>query len=147
MPSHTLRLDTEVSALPEAQAFVEQEAERAGLDPAAAGRLGLASEEVFVNICRYAYPDSAPGWVELVAWTQDGKFHLEIRDAGIPFDGPARAEPDLGATLEERQVGGLGWMLVRKMVDALSYRREDGCNLVTLIMRLSENPDAQSGQD
>ncbi|NEV62624.1 ATP-binding protein [Thiorhodococcus minor] len=143
MPSRQLRRDAEVSALPEVQAFIEQESERAGLDPAAAGRLALATEEIFVNICRYAYPDAGPGWVELVAWTEDGDFHLEISDAGIPFDGPARAEPDLSAPLEDRQIGGLGWMLVRKMVDALSYRRDAGRNQVRLTMHLPEDPDAQ----
>lgn len=136
MEPRQLRVGAEVSALTQVQDFLSAEAERAGLDAAAAGRLALAAEEVFVNICSYAYPDTPSGWVELSAWVEDACFNLEVRDGGIAFDGPARAAPDLNASLDEREVGGLGWMLVRRMVDGLDYRREDDCNHVRLGMRL-----------
>ena len=37
---------------------------------------------------------------------------------------------------EERQIGGLGIFLVKKTMDDVSYRREDGQNVLTIRKRV-----------
>lgn len=56
----------------------------------------------------------------------------EIIDDGRPFDPTEAADPDLSKYLEARDPGGLGILLMRRMVDRLSYRRGEGKNILRL---------------
>ena len=139
MNAVTQRLPAPIEQLPAAQAFLKSGIEQAGLDPRLGGRLALALEEVFVNVCHYAYPPGQPGEIELRILPDAERFVLDVLDDGQPFDPANLPEPDLAATLEQRTVGGLGWFLVRQMVSELSCRREHGRNLVSLVMQQPAN--------
>ena len=59
-----------------------------------------------------------------------------ITDDGIPFN-PLHAEsPDLSEALDDREIGGLGIHLARKVVEEIDYAWEDGKNVVTLRSQL-----------
>jgi anti-sigma regulatory factor (Ser/Thr protein kinase) len=47
-------------------------------------------------------------------------------------------EPDLETPIENRQLGGLGIHLVKKMVDTATYRREGDKNI--LLLRKAHSP-------
>ncbi|KXX63981.1 ATP-binding protein [Marichromatium gracile] len=130
----------ELTALPRVLAFVAEAAGQAGLGTEARGRLELAVEEVFVNLCTHAYPVDVPGWAEISTHHADDRLTIEIRDGGIPFDGTRIPTPDLEQPLAARPVGGLGWVLIRRLVDGLDYRRVEDCNLLRLTMRLPAQP-------
>jgi serine/threonine-protein kinase RsbW len=57
---------------------------------------------------------------------------VEVEDDGRPFNPLEAPPPDIGKPLAEREVGGLGIHLVRKMMDELEYRRENDKNLLIL---------------
>ncbi|MFR1638751.1 MAG: ATP-binding protein [Eggerthellaceae bacterium] len=57
-----------------------------------------------------------------------------LRDGGVPFDPfgtPTRGSPLGGGD----SIGGLGIMMVKRLMDAHSYRYVDGCNEVTIAKR------------
>ena len=95
----------------------------------------LASEEALVNIIRHGFPDREPGEVE-VRCSAEGDEGVEIAflDDGVPFDPTSRARPDLDLPVEERQVGGLGVFLIRKLINETRYRREGGRNIFTWVI-------------
>jgi len=47
-------------------------------------------------------------------------------------------QPDIGKPLVERQIGGLGISLVRKMMDESEYRRESEKNVLILKTKVRE---------
>ena len=55
---------------------------------------------------------------------------VAVVDDGKPFD-PTQA-PEVEAALDERYLGGLGLLLVNRMMDGVEYRRRAGCNVVVL---------------
>ena len=61
---------------------------------------------------------------------------MEIVDDGAPFNPLERESPDTTLPLEQRPVGGLGVMLVRHLVDEITYDCEGGRNRVLLGKRL-----------
>ncbi len=129
---------TRSAELQHLDAFQEDVADCArgfGLDEVRIGRLALAFEEVFVNICHYAYAGK-PGPVAVHCRKVGVQLVVEVVDSGQPFDGTKLAEPDLDADIESRHIGGLGWFLVRRMVDALDCQRVDDQNIVRLTMNL-----------
>jgi len=44
------------------------------------------------------------------------------------------SEPDLNTDIAEREIGGLGVLLIRKMVDDIHYSRRDNKNILTLVL-------------
>lgn len=139
----TLKLPARLENLERLMEFAIAAARRAGLDEVCTSDLHLAADEACTNIINYAYPPGSPGEIELEPSCREGIFALLIRDRGRPFNPLLAPEPDLGAGIEERAVGGLGIFLMKKSCDGMEYRRRDGANELTLGKKLpGENPPA-----
>jgi serine/threonine-protein kinase RsbW len=126
------RYDARVDIIPDVMVFISAEAEAWGLHPQQLLQMELAVEEAVVNICNYAY-EVPPG--ELFVRIHAGeRFVVELVDEGVPFDPLAIEEPDLRAAASERQIGGLGLVLVRRMMDEVAYRREGRHNVLSMVI-------------
>jgi anti-sigma regulatory factor (Ser/Thr protein kinase) len=104
----------------------------AGAAAPEAMQLRLVAEEIVTNIARCAWPEGEARQfaVELVVEAHSGGLHVRMTtvDDGVPFDPTTQPPPDTEAGLDERQVGGLGMLLVREMTDGQHYAREGGQN-------------------
>lgn len=60
---------------------------------------------------------------------------LQFTDNGRPCDPREKADPDISLPLEEREIGGLGIFMVKKIMDKISYEYKDGQNILTLFKR------------
>lgn len=72
-----------------------------------------------------------------VGYALDGADLREMTftDDGCAFDPTTEtAAPDVTAAIEDRQVGGLGIFMVRKMAKSVAYRRENGLNILTVTL-------------
>lgn len=121
--------------------FVSERARTVGWSARKVQQIQLAVEETIVNIIHYAYPEGR-GEFEL-RWRQtpDGKKEiLEIEDSGQPFNILKAPDPDLGAGLLERKVGGLGIYFIKKMADRVSYRRDGEKNILAFVFDRPEGP-------
>jgi len=118
--------------------FVTDLLTKNGFPEQRAFKIELAAEEVLVNIIRYAYSEGSPGDVELRGRVvSEDEFMLEFEDGGVPFDPTSIPPPDVNLSLSRREPGGLGFFLVRKMVNEVRYRRERNRNILTFLMRKS----------
>ena len=98
--------------------------------------LNLALEEAVTNVILYAYPKGIYGPVELDASRVENRLVFTLSDSGKPFDPTARPDADISASLEDRQIGGLGIHLVRSIMDAVSYEYRGGRNILTMTKNL-----------
>ena len=128
------RYAASLASLDALTAFVEECGERVGLAERTKSRVLLATEEAFVNICSHAYPDGA-GEAEVGCAREGDGLVLEISDRGIPFDILSLPPPDTTADIMERPVGGLGIHFIRTLSDDVSYRREQGRNILCMVFR------------
>jgi serine/threonine-protein kinase RsbW len=111
------------------------------LPPATVFAVNLALEEVITNIISYGYDDNSREHVIGVALSVvDGAVLATVDDDGRFFDPGNAREPDVTVPLEQREVGGLGVLLVRKLMDDVTYRRSGSRNRLTL--RKQINPAA-----
>lgn len=125
----TLRLVADLDALESVTGFARQGARAAGLPEMCWGQLDLVVEEIFVNVVRHAYANRPAGLAEIsYCVPRAGLLSVEISDQGPQYNPLTLREPNLPATLEERQVGGLGVFLVRQLTETLEYRREGAWN-------------------
>lgn len=122
-----------VERVPDVLAFVVGPATDWGLHPHRLRQLELSLEEVVVNICDYAYA-VPPGEFLVRVLPDEARFVIEVIDEGVPFDPLVVEEPDLRAGVEERPIGGLGILLVRRLMDEVAYRRDGARNILTLVI-------------
>ena len=124
-----------VENIPRVTAFVEEAMEEAGASAAAVMQMDVAVDEIFSNIARYAYGLDT-GDASVQCSFEDGTFVLTFRDSGAAFNPLESAEPDVTLPAAERQIGGLGIFLTRKLMDRMSYAREGNENVLRLEKRL-----------
>ena len=96
--------------------------------------LNLAVEELFTNIVFYAYDDQEKHEIEILfEHPETGCVLITLSDDGKAFNPLENPTGDnLVKSLEEREIGGLGIHLVRKMVSHIEYKRLDGRNILLL---------------
>ena len=96
-------------------------------------KLRLSVEEAVENVVRYAY-DGGIGWLEVGTDLDHDSLVLtiELRDAGVPFNPLEKPDPDITLSAQDRDIGGLGIFLCKKMMDNISYRYQDGNNILTM---------------
>jgi anti-sigma regulatory factor (Ser/Thr protein kinase) len=101
-------------------------------------KLRLSIEEAVDNVVRYAY-DGGIGWLEAGTRIEgsDPILTIELRDAGKKFNPLEREDPDISLNAEDRQIGGLGIFLCKKMMDSINYRYENGNNVLTMTKKLN----------
>lgn len=121
----------QVENIGEINTFVTSQAEKAGLSTKKTKQLELVVEEAVINICQYAY-EVPPGDVTVRIYDDVKQFIVEFEDGGIPFDPLAAVDPDLKIGLDEREVGGMGIFLIRRMTDEMHYRRLGRQNILTV---------------
>ena len=96
----------------------------------------IAAEEALVNIFRYAY-QGQEGDVEISCKAEHGRtFIIEIIDAGMPFNPLSVSEPDITLDVGERQIGGVGVFLIKKLMDDVIYRRDGDKNILELVVNI-----------
>src|SRR5262245_15646112 len=92
----------------------------------------LAAEEMGTNIIKYGYDDQLEHRITLRVECLPDSFHLRLLDDGHPFDVRQVPEPDRDQNLDDRQPGGWGISLVRRLSRRMDYERRDGVNVLTV---------------
>ena len=105
--------------------------------PGARWRVPLALDEILSNIVRHGAP-AGPG-IDMTFSVAAGMVAVEIVDAAPAFNPLLAPPPDTNSPLPERQPGGLGIALVRRLMDETSYERRGGRN--HFVMRCGAHAD------
>jgi serine/threonine-protein kinase RsbW len=135
----TITLPAQLSYLQTFIDFITSCSRDQGFNQKKIHEIELAAEEALVNIFNYAY-EGNNGDVEIICRIDDDeRFILEIIDTGIPFNVLSVKDPDISADISERRIGGLGVFLMKKIMDAVHYRREGNKNILTLIVKKHTN--------
>ena len=128
---NTLTVQSELRELGKVREFLKENLAGLDLNEEDIYKVELSLVEMCSNIMRYAYPGDK-GEIVISAWHEEGKFYLEVRDGGVPFDPRQVKRPTLDEMISREQMGGLGIFLARKLMDGFLYRREDDQNVLVM---------------
>ena len=132
-----LTVDAVVENIETVTAFVNAELEAIGCSMKIQIQLDVAIDELFGNIAHYAYGDDRGTATVQIAFDEDlHTVTLTFIDSGIPFDPLKKDDPDTTLSAKERSIGGLGIFLVKKTMDQMEYRYEDGHNILSITKKL-----------
>lgn len=93
----------------------------------------LCIEEIAVNIIKYGFKDGKKHYID-IRIVADEQVLLNIRDDAIQFDPTVKKDADVTAKAEERDIGGLGIYLVKKVAKEFSYKRVIGFNNLHIVL-------------
>ncbi len=124
-------------ALPEVMAFTEECLESFDCPMKSSLAISVAVEEIFVNIASYAYGDGKGDASLCFSFDESERLMtLVVSDEGIPFNPLQREEPDITLSAADRDIGGLGIFITKKTMDTISYRYENGRNILTMTKKI-----------
>ena len=133
MTRHRLVLASDIAEITRLIDWVEERCAEAEIGHDATFKLTLSLEEAVANVIHHAFDGvPSPHRVELELAIDSDRVFAEVIDNGREFDPSAAPEPDKHAPLEDRDPGGLGIHLIRKMMDRVTYRRTAGENHLLL---------------
>ena len=132
-----IRNEIEVAAvdenLPAVQAFLEQHFEENDCPMKARMQIEVAAEEIFINIAHYAYaPETGSATVRVEFFEDPLRVAITFMDRGVPYDPLAHRDPDVALPAGEREIGGLGIFMTKKIMDDVAYEYRNGQNILTL---------------
>ena len=124
-------------ALPEVMAFTEECLESFDCPMKSSMAICVAVEEIFVNIASYAYGDGTGEAVLSFDFDENERLMtLTVSDEGVPFNPLQREEPDITLSAADRDIGGLGIFITKKTMDTVTYKNENGKNILTMTKKL-----------
>jgi serine/threonine-protein kinase RsbW len=133
-----------VESVAEFRNFVEDACRGAGADESVCFDLKLVVDEACSNLVMHGYDGLEPGPIG-VSFAVDGdEIVITITDRAPPFDPRDAPIPNLDAPASERRPGGLGWHLIRELVDRIEYESDaDRGNRLTLVKRFDARQNRQ----
>ena len=102
-----------------------------GVDRKAMSAALNAADEVTSNIVNYSAATSYRIEVERTV----NRIRLRFSDDGKPYNPLLHVDPDTHAAIEDRPIGGLGLVVLKRLSDRVAYSRENGRNVLTLIVK------------
>ena len=102
-------------------------------------QINVALDELLSNIAYYAYaPGTGSMSVQMDYDESTETVSLSFIDSGAPYNPLEKADPDVTLAAEDRPIGGLGILMVKKKMDGMEYRRENNQNILTIRKRIRE---------
>ena len=124
-------------ALSEVMAFTEECLESFDCPMKSSMAICVAVEEIFVNIASYAYGDGIGEASLCFDFDKNERLMtLVVTDEGVPFNPLEKDEPDITLSAADREIGGLGIFITKKTMDTVSYKNENGKNILTMTKKL-----------
>ena len=123
-----------IDELPNVISFIESELEKFEFSFKIITQFNLVVEELFVNVASYAYKDKNDGKCKIsIEYNQEKQeVKLSMEDNGIKFNPLEKEDPDTTLSVEDRPIGGLGILIVKKNMDNIEYKYEDNKNILIL---------------
>ena len=104
-----------------------------------AHKLVLAVDEICANLIIHSNHCNPTQTIEVyVDFEPAEQVTFVIRDQGISFNLSTYAEPSLDEIVSSRRKGGVGLMLVKRIMDKIEFSTEKNYNICKLTKKLSK---------
>ena len=101
-------------------------------------------DEAFSNIIRHGYLYAPEGKVLVTMTLYRDYFRIIFQDTAAEYKEPRR-KPALGRAILKRKTPGLGWHLMRQLMDRVAYQRigESNCLVLTKKIGSEDRNDSE----
>lgn len=96
----------------------------------------LAVEEVCANLIIHSHDCNPTEFIELNVIRKNGSIVFEIKDYGRGFNILEYQEPNIDQVMKTKRKGGLGIMLVKKIMDKIEFESNGTKNICRLFKNI-----------
>ena len=125
-------LKNELSELKALKRYLSKWGGEIGLPSISILRINICLDELFTNIVSYGYDDNQEHMIKFTLKGDNEFVIINIEDDGIPFNPLEKIDPDFPDNVENAKIGGLGILIIRELMDNVSYERRSGKNELTM---------------
>jgi len=125
-----INIEAKLENLDRAMDFINSGLDKNNFSSTVLNEIDIAVEEIFINIANYAYGHE--GGNVNISVSSEEKTVIKFEDTGKPYNPLEQEDPNLEKSPKEREIGGLGIFLVKKIMDNVEYYRMDGKNILIL---------------
>jgi len=129
-------IEAESGEIERVNARLDDFAKEYGVQNGIIQKLKISIDELVTNIISYGFDDGNDHSIEISFEYSGKQLAVEIIDDGVPFNPLDAARPDTTLSIEDREIGGLGTLLVSELVDTVAYQRRNNTNVVRLTMNI-----------
>jgi serine/threonine-protein kinase RsbW len=119
----------------ELRSFLQRSLEAYGFSEVDRHQVTLAVEEVCTNLIIHSHASNPKEVIYLEVKELEKKLAIEITDKGDAFNLLEYEVPDLKKVIEEKRKGGIGILLVKKIMDEIEFESKNGKNTCRLIKK------------
>ncbi|MBO4906324.1 MAG: ATP-binding protein [Bacteroidaceae bacterium] len=131
-----LKFKNEEHELSRVAEFMECVCNELQLDMHLAMKLQVAMEEMVTNVIYYAYPEGTSAEITLTVESDNKELAFVLSDTGKPFDPTAKEDADIDVNPMDREQGGMGILIVKNIMNEVSYKRLGNINQLTMKKKL-----------
>ncbi len=134
--SLALTISADIAEIARVQQATEKFADETNFGTGATQKIGIILDELLNNTISYGFDDPTGHEIQINMELIDEHVILKVIDDGIPFNLFTHSAPDTSLSIEDRDIGGLGVLLVKQLTDSQAYQRLSDRNVVTLTIKL-----------
>lgn len=132
----SISVEASTANLSEVRDFVAMHAQNLGMSEKDISEIRLAVDEAYTNIIKHAYKNIPAKPVQIKLGFDNTQIWISLTDEGESFDPSSYNEPDLMKRIKNKQRGGMGVYLIRKLMDNVQYNRKGQVNEIKMVKHL-----------
>jgi len=129
----SISITADMTNLGEVLDFVSEDMENKDIPKQKRFNMTVAAEEIFSNIALYA---KTVDKIDISTKLEKGEYVITFEDDGQKYNPLTREDPNVMIPLEERNVGGLGIFIVKKVADIVKYNYKNKKNILKVGVRV-----------
>ena len=122
MKKAKLIIPAEIDYLATVRDFIDNQGEKNYFSSRVIHAIKLATEEACTNIIQHGYTHVLYGKIKIKTVVRHFSFTVILYDQGKSFDPRQVRTPDLKKYVERGKIGGLGIMMIQRLVDVMDYK-------------------------
>ncbi len=126
------------------RSFVSDVLFKIGMSDIDVNMLVLAVDEVCSNLIIHSHSCNPERHITLEIWTDNDGIFFDIMDEGKLFNFMNYEEPTLDQLVQDQRKGGMGIILVKRIMDNIEFFREDNRNVIRLYKKFTDKSQAAS---
>lgn len=134
--THRITVQASTEHLSEVRNFVASYATKHGVPSHEVDDIRLAVDEAYTNIIKHAYQYDDSKFVEIIMGSGDNEFWISLYDNGKAFNPSEYPDPDVRRKIKQKERGGVGVYLMKKLMDRIEYHEHNGTNEIRMIKKL-----------
>lgn len=117
--------------------FINEELNKVNCSEKIKSEIDIVVDELFGNIANYAYGDTLGKAIVQIEITDNPmKASITFIDNGIKYNPLENNTPDITLSAQDREIGGLGVYIVKKLMNDIIYEYVDNRNILKIVKNI-----------